>query len=144
MAEPERPLQKLTRSELIEKLGQSRMELGDDLSDLRESLSVSRRVEGAYQRHLAAWLGASLVVGFLISRPLLRPKKRKDGKGTEEVPVKGLVAGTVAFLGAQATSMVLPALKIALTSYLGRKLAYQVDDDTVETVKVEPKKSAPQ
>ncbi len=139
VASPEKgpPLQELSRAQLIAAMAESRLELSEDLGDLRESLSVSRRVESSYQRHIAGWLGASVLIGFLISRPLLRPRKNKRGSKVEEIPVRGIVAGTVAFLGAQVSRMALPAIRMAVTSYIGRQLSFKMGDDTTATVEIE-------
>ena len=77
MAEQKRPPETLKRDELIAALEQSRQELSGDLLDVRNSLSVSRRVKSSFHRNTRVWLVGGAVVGFLLSRPLLRTGSRR-------------------------------------------------------------------
>lgn len=133
VAEPETspPLSKLTRAQLIAAMAESRLELSEDIDDLRQSLSVSQRVESSYQRHLVGWLGASALVGFIIARPLLVKKKQGKGPNAEEkiVPAKGFVAGTIAFVGTQVAKVAVPAIRMAVSSYIGSKVAAKDESD---------------
>jgi hypothetical protein len=129
MAEQKRPPEKLKRAELIAALEQSRHELSDDLLDLRNSLSVTRRVKSNFQRHTKVWLGGGLIVGFLLARPLLRKGSRKprdeDGEHGEKRATRlgGAFAGATAFAGRNLFKAALPLLRLAVTSYFDKKVA---------------------
>ncbi len=131
MAEQERKLEELDRSELIAALEESRYEISDDLNDLRDSLSLSRKVHRSYQEHLGIWLGASALTGFLLARPLVRiTRQEKSGnQKTRRLGVAGLLGGTTGFLAKNMSKMVIPALRFALTAYLGRKVAPVIDEE---------------
>jgi len=131
MAEQERKLEELERGELIAALEESRYEISDDLNDLRDSLSVTRKVHRSYQQNLGIWLGVSALTGFLLARPLLRiTRKEKSGSDkTRNLRVAGVLGGATGFLAKNMSKMVIPALRFALTSYLGRKVAPVIDEE---------------
>lgn len=131
MAKQERKLEELERSELIIALEESRYEISDDLNDLRDSLSVKRKVHRSYQQNLGIWLGVSTLTGFLLARPLLRiTRKEKSGSDkTRNLRVAGVLGGASGFLAKNMSKMVIPVLRFALTAYFGRKAATKVAEE---------------
>ena len=132
MAEQKRPPEELKRDELIAALEQSRHELSDDLHDLRNSLSVTRRVKSNFQRNMKVWLGSGVAVGFLLARPLLRigGRSRNDATGesrrTRTTRLGGALTGATAFVGKNFFKTIFPLLRFAVTSYYSKKVVKKI------------------
>ena len=134
MAEPERKVEELKRGELIAALEHSRVEISDDLVDLGDSLSFTRRVHRSYQSHPERWLGASAVIGFLLARPLLSLGSGKSSKGDGKSGKKTAkaVSGLLTIATKQASKMAVPLLRTAITGYVSRLLSPHDSDDNGE------------
>ena len=129
MAEQKRPPEELKRDELIAALEQSRHELSDDLLDVRNSLSVTRRVKSNFQRNMKVWLGGGVVVGFLLARPLLRigsgRHDEEDGEPRQarSTRIGGALAGAREFAGKGFFKAAVPLLRFAATSYFKKQVS---------------------
>ena len=141
MAEQKRPPEELKRDELIAALEQSRHELSDDLLDVRNSLSVTRRVKSNFQRNMKVWLGSGVVVGFLLARPLLRIGRERhpdeNGEDKEERASRfgGALAGATEFAGKTFFKAAIPLLRSAATTYLKKQVSEKFGNEAKNSSK---------
>jgi len=92
---------------------------------------LTRKVHRSYQQNPGIWLGVSALTGFLLARPLLRITRKDKGGNhrTRNLGVAGAIGGASGFLAKNMSKMVIPALRFALTAYLGRKVAATTDEE---------------
>lgn len=66
------------KADLIARLEASRTALGQDLSQMGESLDLPRRLRLSVRRHPVGWIGGGVALGAIASM-LLRPGRRGEG-----------------------------------------------------------------
>ncbi|MBK1882994.1 hypothetical protein JIN85_11245 [Luteolibacter pohnpeiensis] len=112
--------------QLIRISAQARSLIGDEVQSLRERLDVPSRMRNAVAKNPTAWLGGSLVTGFLTTAIFRRKAKRsKHHKEPliEEPAKKGLLGILITLLFTAGR----PLLKMWLTGHFKQFLATKIE-----------------
>ena len=109
--------------ELRQEAAHSRDRLGRDLSGLRYELDFPLKFRKSFQRQTVLWIGAAIVVGFIIVTLPARTKKvriKTKTKSRGEQQKEGILGAGLA-LGA--LKLVATLLKPTITSYVAKKMS---------------------
>jgi hypothetical protein len=119
----QKPEQGKSLHELRQEAAHSRDRLGRDLSGLRYELDFPLKFRKSFQRQTVIWIGAAIVIGFLIVSLPSRTKKvriKTKTKSRGEQQKEGILGAGLA-LGA--LKLVATMLKPTITSYVAKKMS---------------------
>ena len=105
--------------EIKQQIAHSRDQLGRDLSGLRYELDFPLKIRKSFQRNTVLWIGAVIVVGFILTVVPARKKKvyvkaKKGKKGEDRVVEAGLLLTAV--------KLAADVLKPVVVSYVVQKV----------------------